>query len=123
MTARILLVDDDEALRSALAKALTRTGYVTVEATNGQEALEAYRASPADLVLTDVYMPGTDGVEAIIRLRAEFPDARVIVMSGGGYMAAEGVLDVAMRLGAQGTLEKPVDIRALLQAIRDVLSR
>ena len=121
-TSRILVVDDDAPLRSGIAKTLTRAGYVVVQAANGQEAIESYRAAPADLVLTDIYMPGTDGVEAMIRLRAEFPDLLVVAMSGGGHMAKEGVLDLAARLGARGTLEKPVGRKALLGMIAKVLS-
>jgi CheY-like chemotaxis protein len=118
---RILVVDDDAPLRQAIVTALARAGYLTVEAANGQEAIERYRAAPADLVLTDIYMPGTDGVEAMIRLRTEFPDLLVVAMSGGGHMAKEGVLDLAARLGARGTLEKPVGTEALLEMIRKVL--
>ncbi|MFI5280039.1 MAG: response regulator [Gemmatimonadales bacterium] len=118
---RVLVVDDDTPLRHAIVKTLTRAGYLTVEAASGQEAIECYRVAPADLVLTDIYMPGTDGVEAIIRLRAEFPDLRVVAMSGGGHMAKEGVLDLATRLGARGTLEKPVGTEALLEMIRTAL--
>ena len=121
--ARILVVDDDAPLRHSLVKALTRAGYVALEATNGQEMIEQFRAAPADLVLTDIYMPGTDGVEALIRLRAEFPDVRVVAMSGGGHLDKEGVLDIAARLGAQGTLEKPVGTKELLGMIEKVLGR
>ena len=120
---RILLVDDDDAFRSALARTLTRAGYVIVEAVNGREALERYRAAPFDLVLSDIYMPGADGVEAMIRLQAEFPDARIIVMSGGGHMASESVLDLATRLGARAALGKPLATGALLQTIEDVLAK
>jgi CheY-like chemotaxis protein len=118
---RILVVDDDDRLRHAISTALSRAGYLTTEASGGEEAIERYRAVHADLMLTDIYMPGTDGMEAMIRLRAEFPDLPVVAMSGGGYMAKESVLDLAARLGARGTLEKPVGRTALLGMIRTVL--
>ena len=119
--ARILVVDDDDLVRRAVVRVLASAGYVTEEAANGREGIERYRAAPADLVLSDVYMPGTDGVEAMIRLRAEFPDIRIIAMSGGGHRVASDVLAMATRLGAQATLEKPVGGNVLLQAIQDVL--
>ena len=118
---RILVVDDDEAFRGSVARVLTEAGYEADQAANGRELIEGYRAAPADLVLLDLYMPGTDGVEAMIRLRAEFPDIRIIAISGGGYRVAQDVLAIAARLGALATLEKPVGRKVLLQTIRSVL--
>jgi CheY-like chemotaxis protein len=119
--ARILVVDDDPAVRHMIARLLDRAGYVTDEASNGLEAIERYRAAPADLVLTDMYMPGTDGIEGMIRLTAEFPGVRIVAMSGGGHLSQEDVLAAAARLGARSTLEKPVDSRLLLRVVAEVL--
>jgi CheY-like chemotaxis protein len=121
--ARILVVDDDALFRHGIARVLTGAGYVVQEATNGREAIAAYRAEPADVVLTDVYMPGGDGVEAMTKLRAEYPDVRIIAMSGGGDARADSVFDLAVRLGARGTLEKPVNAKTLLRILTEVLGR
>jgi CheY-like chemotaxis protein len=114
-------VDDDPVLRYSLTRFLAQAGYVTEEASDGHEAIERYRAAPADLVLTDIYMPGADGVEALIRLTAEFPDVRIIAMSGGGHRSQEDVLDTAARLGARETLKKPVDPQQLLRVVAQTL--
>jgi CheY-like chemotaxis protein len=118
---RVLVADDDESLRRVLRKLLERAGYEVEEAGEGSAILEAYRTRRPDVVLTDLYMPGTDGVEALIRLRSEFPGARVIAMSGGGYLAQDEVLALAERLGAQRTLRKPIERGELLQALEEVL--
>jgi two-component system, chemotaxis family, chemotaxis protein CheY len=121
--ARILVVDDDDAFRHGIVRVLTGAGYVVEEATDGKKAIEKYRAEPADVVLTDVYMPGGDGVEAMIRLRSEYPDVRIIAMSGGGHASVDSVFDIAVRLGARGTLEKPVNAKTLLRILTEVLGR
>jgi CheY-like chemotaxis protein len=119
--ARILLVDDDADFRRATRRMLEHGGHEVIEAADGKSALERYAANPADLILTDVYMPGVDGIEAIIRLQQEFPNARIIATSGGGYRDKEDVLTTAARLGARRTLPKPVDRKALLDAVAEVL--
>jgi CheY-like chemotaxis protein len=119
--ARILVVDDDRDVRTALVRILTKAGHEVAQAEDGGAALAAYRARPADLIITDMYMPAVDGVEVVARLVDEFPDARLIVISGGGQLEKEDVLDLARRLGARCTLTKPIDRRALLDAVNDVL--
>lgn len=120
--ARILVVDDDDDFRSVVRRLLEREGYDVAEVPDGSVALGEYRERPADLIIMDVYMPGTDGIEAIIRLRHEFPDARIIATSGGGYMNHAEVLDMASRLGAQRTLTKPIAREELLDAVQHVLT-
>jgi CheY-like chemotaxis protein len=119
--ARILVVDDDEDLRRVAARMLTAAGHEVAEVADGSQAIDAYRAHPSDLVLSDIYMPGVDGVEAIIRLREEFPDIRIVAISGGGYRDQDEVLDMAARLGARATLTKPLERRTLLKTVERVL--
>jgi CheY-like chemotaxis protein len=121
--ARILVVDDDDDLRRVLARMLVAAGHEVVEVAGGGQAIEAYRTQPCDLVLSDIYMPGVDGVEAIIRLRAEFPDIRIVAVSGGGYRDKDEVLDIAARLGARATLTKPLERRTLLKTVERVLKQ
>jgi CheY-like chemotaxis protein len=121
--ARILVVDDDRDVRTALVRILTKAGHEVAQAEDGGAAIAAYRARPAHLIITDMYMPSVDGVEVVVRLVDEFPDARLIVISGGGQMEKEDVLDMARRLGARRTLAKPIDRAALLEAVDDVLGR
>jgi CheY-like chemotaxis protein len=119
--ARILVTDDDRDVRQALVRMLTGAGHDVVQAEDGGAALAAYRAHRPDVVITDMYMPAVDGVEVVARLMDGFPDARLIVMSGGGQVGKEDVLDLARRLGARRTLAKPVERQELLDAVNAVL--
>ncbi len=121
--ARILVVDDDVSIRNSLKKALTLAGHEVVEAENGEDALVTYRAAGPDLVMTDVYMPGTDGIEGTIRMLMEFPQAKVIVMTGGGWAEKDVILDNAQQLGAVGTLAKPFSVQEVMDAVRSALDR
>jgi two-component system, chemotaxis family, chemotaxis protein CheY len=120
-TTRVLVVDDDEDFRRVATRLLQEGGYEVEIAREGAGGIARYRAGGVDVVLMDVYMPGTDGVEAIIRLRHEFPDARIVAVSGGGYRDSDEVLDIARRIGASRTLTKPLDKEVLLQAVAEVL--
>jgi CheY-like chemotaxis protein len=119
--ARILVVDDDRDVRSTLVRILAREGHEVEQAEDGGAALAAYRSRPADVIITDMYMPTVDGIEVIGALMSEFPEARLIVMSGGGQVGKEDVLDLARRLGAKQTLSKPIDRQELLAAVNAVL--
>jgi CheY-like chemotaxis protein len=116
-------VDDDEDIRRIVSRMLTTGGHQVEEATDGRQAIEAYRARPSDIVIADVYMPDVDGVEAIIRLRHEFPDVRIIAVSGGGHLGKDDVLKIAAAVGAQATLTKPLDKEILLGAVEEVLKQ
>jgi CheY-like chemotaxis protein len=122
VSGRIVLVDDDVAVRDSLGRILRRAGYDVEEAPNGAAALEACRRAEPDLVLTDLYMPGVDGIEAIIRLQSEFPGIRIIAMSGGGYLNKKDALDAAVKLGSLRTLPKPIHQNDLLKAVAEVLA-
>ena len=82
--ARLLLADDDANVRSVLRRMLERDGHEVRVARDGFEASKMFRESPADVMILDLYMPGQEGLETLLELRAEFPDTRVIVISGGG---------------------------------------
>ena len=103
----ILLVDDDELSRGAVRKMLERSGYDVQSTGIGQEALAWYRREPADLVITDLIMPDTDGLEMIQELRRINPAVRVLAISGGGRVDAEEYLSVARKFGAVEVLPKP----------------
>src|SRR5919109_531956 len=79
---RILVVDDDNAVRLLLRTLLERRGHSVVEAANGAEGLQHYRAAPTDLVITDIQMPVMDGLQMIKELRGDFPAAKIIAISG-----------------------------------------
>ena len=119
--ARILIIDDDDPLRHMLCQALEQAGYETVEARDGQEGLEHFRATPADLIITDILMPGKEGLETIMELRRAIPGVKIIAISGGGQTGNMTFLEVARYLGAQRALQKPFELRELLKAVHEVL--
>ena len=115
--ARILIVDDDERMREATRAVLEEEGHAVLEATGGVEALRLQLAGPADLVVCDMFMPGQDGIETIRALRRDFPQLKIIAVSGGGYSGAIDVLRMARHIGAMEVLSKPYNRGALTDAI------
>jgi CheY-like chemotaxis protein len=118
MTRKVLIVDDDADMRLTLKLALELAGYQVAEAANGRQALEQQRAAPADVVITDIFMPESDGFEAIDGLRRQFPATKVIVMSGGAQLTKRDYLPDAELMGADATLQKPFDIDELLKTLQ-----
>lgn len=121
--ARLLLIDDDQAVLDVLRRYLESDGHEVLQATGGTVALELLdqQPDPVDLVITDVYMPEIDGIEFIIRLtRCMSPD-KVIAFSGGGYRSSKDVLTIAQDLGVALTLHKPFSRRQLLDAVLQVV--
>ena len=119
--ALILIIDDEPQIRSMLKLMLERDGYDVAEAPDGIEGIRVYRQKPADLVITDLIMPNKDGIGMIIDLKKEFPNVKIIAMSGGGLNKPEGYLKGAKKLGAACTLTKPIDRDEMLRTIKDVL--
>jgi len=113
---RILVADDDRAFRLAMTKALGRMGYQALEASNGQEAIEALTAGTADVALLDLQLGDMDGLEVL--RRAGRTRTRVIVVTGHGSIAAAVE---AMRLGAVHFVQKPIDAPSLVPYLRDAL--
>lgn len=113
-----MIVDDDQSVRQLLAAILDDAGYATAQAENGRDALALLQSAHFDLVITDLVMPEQEGIETIKLLRRDFPDVKVIAMSGafgGDYLRIAGYL------GAHQTLQKPVSVDALLQAVKIAL--
>jgi two-component system alkaline phosphatase synthesis response regulator PhoP len=102
--ANILVVDDEAAIRYSVSKTLQRVGYTVREAANGEEALEALKGTWFDVVLTDIRMPGIDGVELVRRIKDADPDTVVILMTAYPNL---GTAVEALRLGAHDYLIKP----------------
>ncbi|MBU6400633.1 MAG: response regulator [Verrucomicrobia bacterium] len=121
MTARVLVIDDEEDLRALLKEALTDAGYTVADAATGDEGIALYRASPADLVITDVLMPKKVGLETIMELKRDFPDAKVIAISGGFNRRTDSDSTLAKTLGVDRTLSKPFSPETLLRVVREVL--
>jgi len=118
---RILIADDDDGVRSMLARRLTSAGYEVLEATDGRRCLDVLRTTPVDLVILDIFMPELDGIAVIARASRDFAHVPILAMSGGGTVARDQTLEIARRLGAAGTLSKPFEQDELVSAVRDLV--
>jgi DNA-binding response OmpR family regulator len=116
---RILVIDDDPDTRSLLEQTLRSAGHEVVLAADGREGVEHYRAKPADLVITDLYMPNQDGFETIAQLRRCSSSVAIIAMSG--KTTAGTMLSAAQKLGAVEVLQKPFGNDELLSAVGKAL--
>jgi YesN/AraC family two-component response regulator len=119
---KILIIDDETPIRSMVRLILERAGYTVREAQDGIEGIRVFRETPADLIITDLIMPNKDGIGMIIELKKDFPELKIIAMSGGGLNRPEGYLRGAQKLGAACTLSKPLNRNDLLRAVRDTLN-
>ena len=113
----ILVVEDDDALRSVMIEGLRSAGHEVAAAANGREGLRHFRAHPTDVVITDMKMPGMEGLELIYALRSTTPRPRIIAMSGCTKFSQSLCLSSARKLGAQRVLLKPFSLETLLAAI------
>lgn len=120
--ARILIVDDEPAILAILDRMLRKLGHECLQAGNGREALRKLGESPVDLVITDLIMPDTEGIETIGVIRKRWPGTKIIAMSGGGRQSPTPYLAVAASLGADATLAKPFQMADLELALRLVLA-
>jgi CheY-like chemotaxis protein len=119
--ANILLVDDEDQLRSMVRLVLEDAGHQIQEARDGKEALESFRKRRPDLVVTDLVMPNKEGIETIIELRRSCRDIKIVAMSGGGRNTADDYLIMAKRCGACVTLTKPFGNQEMIDAVNTAL--
>lgn len=111
---RLMFVDDEEELVSALVERLELRGIDAIGVTSGDEALEHLREESFDVVIIDVKMPGIGGLEVLRTVSRRYPNVKVILMTGHG--SAEDS-EIGRRLGAVAYLQKPVDLEDLLATI------
>ena len=117
---RILIIDDDTAVRTTVRHVLERAGYETIEAGDGREGGRMLEG--VDLVITDLLMPEVDGVDLLGMIRREGRTMPVIAISGGGKVDSKSYLEVARALGAFATIAKPFDLEHLLATVREALA-
>lgn len=118
---RILVIDDDEAVRDSIATILIAAGYDVATADDGRKGYESCLEDRPDLIITNILMPGQEGIETIIQIRKSCPGIRIIAMSGGGRTKSGSFLELAKRLGADRSLEKPFEFDVLIDAIEGCL--
>ncbi len=129
---KILVIDDEEDVRVVLKKVLERAGYDVCVAADGKEGLQVLEEQGVDLVITDVIMPGIDGVATVQKIREKFLNTRIIVISGGGNVppleyephgvATTAFLASAKNAGADRTMTKPFDRQELIDVIKQLMS-
>jgi DNA-binding response OmpR family regulator len=127
---RVIIIDDEEDIRIVLKEIFVRAGFDVEVASDGAEGMNLIRETGADLVITDIIMPGVDGVQTAYDIRMEFPSTKIIVMSGGGNTAAldyepsaistTSYLASAEAVGADMTITKPFDREELIRAVKDL---
>ncbi len=122
--AQILVIDDDRSMCEMLRLALESEGHQVVTCHNGEEAVAHYCEEPADLIITDIFMPIKDGIEIILELQGRFSNLKIIVISGGGStgVGTEDVFVAATEFGADYAFKKPFRIEELLQAVKKLLN-
>lgn len=123
--ARVIVIDDHYAMRQTIREVLEDQGHEVFDAPDGEAGIQMQRRNPADLVITDIFMPHKEGMSTIRELCQEFPELPVVAMSGGNrdLSTPEGFIELARRFGACGTLTKPFHIADLLAAVTMALSR
>ena len=120
MSAAILVVDDEEAIRTSLRSILEDEGYDVSVAANGVEALKIYGTDPPDLMILDIWMPEMDGLETLRRLRDLVPNTQVMMMSGHGSIETAVK---AIKLGAYDYIEKPLSLENVTLRVKHALDQ
>lgn len=116
--ATIMVVDDAMFMRKKCAQVLTQNGYDVVEASNGLEALNAYKTSKPDAVLLDITMPDMDGLQALKELLAIDPACKVSMCSA---MGQQSMVIEALKMGAKDFVVKPFDVARVMSAVKKMV--
>jgi CheY-like chemotaxis protein len=119
---RILVVDDNDDLRATIQALLQADGFDVAQAADGRAALAELRSRPADVVLTDLFMPDQDGIETIVELKKLYPHLKIVAMSGWTSAQGSDYLQVAREIGAAHTLQKPFDPAELSRVLRQLVT-
>jgi len=117
---RVLVIEDNEDFRNLALQWFQSYGIEVEGAANGVQGLALQRARPADVIVTDIFMPEMEGIETIHDLRREFPEAKIIAMSGRDPLMNFDVFDVARQVGAVKTFNKPFKFEDLIAAVREL---
>lgn len=120
--AHILVVDGDSATRTLIHAALVRAGHHVVDAEDGAAALAAMQEERPDLVLTEIYMEGMDGIELLRKLRTTWPGESVVVMTSRDREGVEIILRIARLMGANGVVDKSMGPGQIVDAVRSILA-
>lgn len=122
---KVLLIDDEEMIRKCVRSILKSENYRLEEASNAEPVLDMLNADPADIIISDLFLPGKDGLKLIEEVRRDFPAIKIIAITGGGLhlFDPESALNAAKRSGADYTLMKPIKRKDLLSALKIVMDQ
>jgi DNA-binding response OmpR family regulator len=118
---KILIIDDDEQMRTLLCRAMEYAGFAVESAEDGREGQRFFEEQSCDLVITDLIMPEQEGMETITFLRKNHPEVKIIAISGGGRIGPETYLPAALELGANRAFSKPFVLDELTTAVNELL--
>ncbi len=122
MPKTILVIDDEDQVRNMLKKLLETAGYAVLDAANGKIGLELYRNHDSiDLVITDIIMPEKEGIETIRELKTDYPDVKIMAMSGGCTIGSDEYLFLAKKIGVSKTLAKPFRMQEMLDSVKELI--
>jgi DNA-binding response OmpR family regulator len=116
-----LVIDDDPTVRESLEILLEHYGFQVAVARNGRQGMAAFSNIAPDVVLTDIMMPEQDGIETIAAMRKARPDAKIVAMSGADPVGKANYLRMAVKLGADRGVPKPLSARELLSVLSTIL--
>src|SRR5438552_18054585 len=120
--ARIIVIDDNDAARVTMRRVLEKAGHQVLEASDGDAGLKLLAEIGVTLVITDIFMPGQDGIVTLRRIKKEVPGVRVIAVSGGDSTGRIDLRKDAELLGAARTLRKPFSPAELRRAVEEALA-
>jgi DNA-binding NtrC family response regulator len=120
--ARILLVEDDARMRETLSMTMRRKGHTVTTADSGVRGMEKFTHGRFDVVVTDIIMPDMDGIEMTIEMLRAMPNAKILVISGGGSTRNLDFMNAALKCGATAALEKPVRLAEFYEVLGRCLS-
>lgn len=115
--AKVLLVDDEEDFTEALSKRLEARNLKVRTVNSGEDAVHMVDEQSFDVIILDLAMPGMDGLETLQRIKANHPDAEIIMLTG--HASVKSSVE-AMKIGAEDLMEKPVDMTALMTKIEEL---
>ncbi len=116
MDAKVLLVDDEEEFCDLLSERLGNRGMKVDTVNSGEDAVSKVDNESFDAIIVDLSMPGIDGLETLRRIKEKRPDLEIIMLTG--HATVQNSIE-AMKLGAEDLLEKPVDLKALMEKIKE----
>ncbi len=122
MSWKILIIDDDNQMRQLLRNVMEWANYEVSEAENGRAGINIQREFNANVVITDLIMPEQEGLETISILKQQFPEVKIVAISGGGRIGPEAYLPTAKEFGADKVFSKPFDVKDLVETVKDLLN-